>query len=185
MTLKLALAVVESIAWSTTSGLVTGFVHQLQIDEPAIFAGWIATEDFITDASKLRLAPPQGFGLQWHRGFSPMAFAAVRSIGDTDTQSANRELLSAYSDNLLLTMSDIKKLESAPPGIPHDFEAFLLLLNRFTTFTQAVLGPDCDLYKKSRLVVNRLTSLRSCISRSPEFMSKRAPTILWALMDVI
>jgi hypothetical protein len=171
---------IEATSSQERSGLVTGLVHQLQIDEPATFAGWIATEDVITDASKLRLAPPQGFGLQWHRGFGPMAFA-VRSIGDIDSQSANRELLSAYSDNLSLSMADIKKLESAPPGIPHDFEAFLLLLNRFTMFTQAVLGPDCDLYKKSRRVVNQLTSLRSRIGRSPEFMAKRAPTILWAL----
>jgi hypothetical protein len=84
---------IEATSSQERSGLVTGFVHQLQIDEPATFAGWIATEDFILDTSKLRLATPQGFGLQWHRGFGPMAFA-VRSIGDIDTQSANRELLS-------------------------------------------------------------------------------------------
>jgi hypothetical protein len=78
-----------------------------------------------------------------------MAFA-VRSIGDIHTQATNRELLSTYSDNLSLTMSDIKKFESVPPAIPHDFEAFLLLLNRFTAFTHAILGPNCDLYKKSR-----------------------------------
>jgi hypothetical protein len=161
-------------------GIVTGFFRQLERENPRTFAGFQPSEDLIDDLAKLRLAPPQGHGTKWHRGVGPMAFAD-RSLTDLDNQATNRDLRLTYNEHLSLSMADARKLESAPPLVPLDFESFLLLLSRFTDFLLGALGPDCDLYRKCNRVVLNLTQLRHRISRSPAFMTHRAPTILWAI----
>ena len=161
-------------------GIVTGFFAALERNNQRTFAGFLPSDDLIDDLSKLRLKPPHGYGTKWHRGVGPMAFAN-RSLNDIDRQTENRDLRTTYHDHLSLTMTDAKRLESATPLVPTDFEAFLLLLHRFTDFHLAAFGPDCEVYKKSNIIVSKLTSLRHRISRSPEFMTLRAPTITWAL----
>jgi hypothetical protein len=161
-------------------GIITAWFRRLEHKIPRTFAGFLPSEDLIHDLSKFRLAPPQSSGTKWHRGAGPMAFAA-RGINDLDLQTSNRDLRLTYIDNLSLSMADTRKLESAPPPVPTEFEAFLLLLSRFTDFLHEALGPDCDLYLKSNKVVLALTLLRQRIARSPEFMSQRAPSIIWAL----
>jgi hypothetical protein len=78
-------------------------------------------------------------------------------------------------------MADAKKLESATPLVPADFEAFLLLLHRYNDFHLAALRPSCDLCIKTSRVVTNLTAHRHRIARSPEFMPLRAPSIIWML----
>ena len=110
-----------------------------------------------------------------------MAFAE-RTLGDLDRQTENRELRDEYGAQLHLTLADAKKLASATPLVPMKFEAFLLLLERYSEFHLAAFGPDCDLHKKTKLVIQKLTILRQRILRSgTPFMSSRAPTIIWAL----
>ena len=161
-------------------GIITGFFCVLEKENPRTFAGFQPSVDLLEDIAKLKLAPPQGYGEKWHRGVGPMAFA-VRSLADLDQQTENRNLRATYSDHLRLTLADVKKLESSTPLVPTDFEAFLLLLNRFADFHLAAFGPACDLYRKSSAVLRNLTSLRQRIARSPEFMTNRAPSIIWAL----
>jgi hypothetical protein len=54
-------------------------------------------------------------------------------------------------------MADAHKLESAPPPVHTKFEAFHLLLSRFTYFLLKALGPDCNLYLKSNKFILALT----------------------------
>ena len=109
-----------------------------------------------------------------------MAFA-VHSLADLDQQTENHSLRATYSDHLRITLADVKKLELLTPLVPTDFEAFLLLLNRFADFHLAAFGPACDLYRKTSIVVRNLTILvRQWITRSPAFMTNRAPSIIWA-----
>jgi hypothetical protein len=141
-------------------GIVTGFFANLERENPSIFAGFQPSDDLIDDLSKSKLAPPAGYGTKWHRGIGPMAFAA-RSLTDIDRQQKNRDLRTTYHEHLSLTMSDAKQLESATPLVPQDFEAFLLLLNRFSCFHRAAFGDSCDVYLKSTKVITSLTRLRS------------------------
>jgi hypothetical protein len=158
--------------------LVTGFFCQLERLNSRMFAGFQPTDDLVDDISKLKLASPQGS--KWHRGIGPMAFAN-RSLKDIDKQTENRDLWNAYGDHLTLAMADAKKLESATPLAPADFEAFLLPLHRHDDFHLATLGPPCNIYIKTSRVVTNLTALQHRIARSPEFMPMRAPSIIWML----
>jgi hypothetical protein len=101
--------------------LVTGFFCQLERLHSRTFAGFQPTDDLVDDISKLKLAPPQGYGSKWHHGIGPMAFAN-RSLNDIDKQAKNRNLRSTYGDHLTLTMADAKKLESATPLAPAHFD---------------------------------------------------------------
>jgi hypothetical protein len=161
-------------------GIITSFFHQLERSNARTFAGFKPTEDLCDDLAKLKLAPPQGYGTKWHRGLGPMAFAP-RSLGDTDLQTTNMDLRSTYGSNLVLSVAEARKLESGPPLVPTDFEAFLLVLTRFAEFHSATLGPECDLVLQTQTVIRNLTRLRLRVSRSPEFMLQRAPSILWAI----
>jgi hypothetical protein len=167
-------------ATSERHGTITGFFCQLERQKPQTFAGFQPSDDLVEDIAKFKFAPPKGYGDKWHRGIGPMAFAE-RTLGDLDQQTRNRDLRDEYGDQLSLTMADAKKLLSATPLVPMDFEAFLLLLNRFSEFHLAAFGPDCDIHLKTRVVIQKLTVLRQRIQRSPEFMPSRAPSIIWAL----
>ena len=56
-----------------------------------------------------------------------MAFAE-RTLRDLDRHTENRELSDECGAQLNLTLADAKKLASATPLVPMDFEAFLSLL---------------------------------------------------------
>ena len=161
-------------------GTVTGFFCHLERDHPQTFAGFQPSDDLVEDISKSKFAPPKGHGTKWHRGVGPMAFAD-RTLGDIDHQTEIRDLRAEYGQQLSLSITDVKRLESATPLVPLDFEAFLLMLNRYSEFHRAAFGPDCDVYRKTKLVIGNLTRLRQRITRSPGFMPNRAPSIIWAL----
>jgi hypothetical protein len=173
----------DIVEGSTTErhGTITGFFCHLERQNPRTFGGFHPSDDLVDDIAKFKFAPPKGYGDKWHRGIGPMAFAE-RSLGDLDRQTENRELRDEYGAQLHLTLVDAKKLASATPLVPMKFEAFLLLLERYSEFHLAAFGPDCDLHKKTKLVIQKLTILRQRILRSgTPFMSSRAPTIIWAL----
>jgi hypothetical protein len=157
-----------------------GFFCQLERLNSRTFAGFQPTKDLVYNISRLKLAPPRGYGSKWHRGIGPMAFAG-RSLNDIGKQTEKRDLRNTYRDHLTLTMADTKKLESTTPLVPADFEAFLLLLHPFNDFHLAAFGPSCDICIKTTRVVTNLTTLRHRIARSPEFMPMRAPSIIWML----
>jgi hypothetical protein len=103
---------------------------------------------------------------------------AMRSLSNLDQQAENRDLRSTYVDHLNLTMANAKKLESATPLVPANFEGFLLLLNRFADFYLAAFGPNCDVHLKTKRVIRNLTVLRQRIARSPASMPNRALSII-------
>jgi hypothetical protein len=146
---------------------VTGFFCQLERLNSRTFAGFQPTDNLVDCISRLKLAPPQGYGSKLHRGIGPMVFAG-RSLND-------------IGDHLTLAMADAKKLESATPLVPADFEAFLLLLHRIDNFHLAAFGPSCNICIKTSQVVTNLTALQHRIARSPEFMPMRAPSVIWML----
>ena len=172
----------DLVEGSTTErhGIIAGFFSNLEKENPRTFAGFQPSDDLLDDIAKSKFGPPKGYGTKYHRGLGPMAFA-IRSLQDLDTQTENRDLRDTYSEHLSLTLADAKKLESATPLVPMDFEAFLLLLSRFSDFHKAAFGPDCDLPNKINKIIRNLTLLRNRISRSPAFMPSRAPSIIWAL----
>lgn len=82
--------------------------------------------------------------LQMALGLEPNGLV-LQSAYNLDVQRENRDLRSSLRHNLTFTHAKAKKLESAPPSLPDNFESMLLILRRYFKFLFKVLGPICSL----------------------------------------